>query len=111
MSETQAAPAEGDDAMAAEWAAALAESRGMRVEAVATHLERAAQLDVVEDLAVVRDPDGLVLVMHGLGTTREVDDRQARVTQTKAGLQVKPGAVRSTMVDGGHHAFEHVGVR
>ena len=27
MSETQAAPAEGDDAMAAEWAAALAESR------------------------------------------------------------------------------------
>ena len=50
---------------------------GVGAEEVAARDELAAQLDVVVDLAVEDDPDGLVLVGHRLAAAGEVDDAES----------------------------------
>ncbi len=52
---------------------------GAGVEAVAQLFELGAQLAEVVDLAVVDDPEGLVLVVDGLTPGLEVDDGEAPV--------------------------------
>ena len=58
----------------------------VRVEDVAALLEVGAQLDVVEDLAVERDPDRAVLVAERLLAGAQVDDGQPAMTEPDAGL-------------------------
>src|SRR5207247_10626119 len=48
-----------------------------RLVAVATGFETGPERGVVVDLAVVDDPDALVLVRHRLSTARDLDDPQA----------------------------------
>ena len=84
---------------------------GVRVETVPALLEHAAQLDVVEDLAVVGDPDGLVFVVDRLRAAREVDDAEARVAEAETGLEMEARAVRSTMPQRRHHALQQVAIR
>ena len=57
------------------------------------------ELDVVEDLAVEGDPDGIVLVAHGLGAAGEVDDAESRVGESSAGLEVDAVRVGAAVVE------------
>ena len=52
-----------------------------RAESVAFARQLRAQFDVVENLAVERDPDRAVLVRHRLLAAGEVDNAQPRVRQ------------------------------
>ena len=65
-----------------------------------------AQLDVIENLAVERDPDGPVLVGHGLSAAGEVDDAQAGVAQTDptVGIEVDAAVIRTAVAQGRQHA-------
>src|SRR5690606_1103943 len=57
---------------------------GARIEAVPLGFERAAQLDVIEDFAVVDDPDRLVLVVDRLRAAFEIDDAEPGVAEANA---------------------------
>ena len=65
-----------------------------------------AQLDVIENLAVERDPDGPVLVGHGLSAAFEINDAQAGVAQADPtiGVEVDAAAIRTAMAQGRQHA-------
>ena len=76
---------------------------GVRVEAVPLALEVAPQLDVVEDLAVEDDPDGLVLVVDRLPAALEVDDREAGVGEAHASVHQGAEAVGAAMLQGPNH--------
>src|SRR6478752_4975956 len=58
-----------------------------------------AQLDVIEDLAIERDPQLLVCGRHRLDATREVDDAQPRVSEAGLPVDVNSRIVRSAMAD------------
>ena len=49
-----------------------------------------AQLDVIEDFAVERDPDRAVLIGHRLPAARDVDDAQTGVSERRPRLAVDP---------------------
>ena len=65
-----------------------------RVEDVPERLQLRDQLLVVVDLAVEDDDDRAVLVVERLLAGREVDDRQAAMTEPDARLEVHALAVR-----------------
>src|SRR2546426_366961 len=73
---------------------------------VPLRLERRAQLGVVVDLAVVGDPDALVLVRHRLMPRRHVHDGQAAVTQAGRSVHPEPLAVRPPMAEDVTHPLE-----
>src|SRR5881396_2603272 len=77
-----------------------------RPVAVAPRLEARAQRGVVVDLAVVDDPDGLVLVGHGLVTARHVDDRQPAMAESDRPVEQQALAVRPAMAEHVAHPFE-----
>lgn len=53
------------------------------VEAPAARFQHLAQLDVVEDLAIIGDANGSIRTLHGLGAIhRQVDDRKAPMPET-----------------------------
>ena len=62
-------------------------------------LELGTNVGVVEDFAVVGDPQRVVLVGHGLAAGGEVDDAEAAVAQGNFTLHVETGAVGPTMRD------------
>ncbi len=82
---------------------------GLRREAVPAVHEVAAQLDVVEDLAVEDDLDGAVLVADGLLAAFEVDDAEAPVDQAHLvplAVDVEALAVGPAMHQRGAHRGE-----
>src|SRR5690606_36592224 len=71
-------------------------------------LEHSAQLEVIEDFAVVCDPDVLALVVDRLSTAVQVDDAQPSVPQIDPMLDMKPSAVRAAMPESRDHALKHL---
>ena len=65
------------------------------------------QLDVIEDLAVERDPHVAVRRGERLLAAGEVDDREASVTEGGALVEVDAGRVGPAMAHGLDHALEH----
>ena len=82
----------------------------VRAEGVAGGLELGAQLAVVVDLAVVDEPDGLVLVGDGLVAALAVDDAQAAVAEADGRRLEGAGVVGAAVHDGGGHAPEKLPV-
>ena len=79
-------------------------------EGVAGGLELGAQLAVVVDLAVVDEPDGLVLVGDGLVAAGAVDDAQAAVAEADGGRLEGAGVVGAAVHEGRGHAPEKLPV-
>jgi len=78
----------------------------VRAEGVARGLELGAQLAVVVNLAVVDEPDRLVLVGDRLMATGAVDDRQAPVAQAHVVPLKTAGVVRAAVHEHRGHAAE-----
>ena len=76
-------------------------------EGVSACQQLALDLHEVEDLAVEGHDDSVVLVVERLLAALEVDDRQAPMTETDAGLEVKSVAVRASMAERRIHRLEH----
>ena len=73
--------------------------------------ELRAQIEVVVDLAVERDPDGAVLVAHRLRAGRgEIDDGQAAMTEGDGAVDVHAGAVGSAVRNDLRHARDQIAV-
>jgi hypothetical protein len=83
----------------------------VRIELASAREQFLAQLDVIEHFAVVGDPDGLIGVVNGLRATAQVDDRQARMAERDAGLDVEAGSVGPAMRDRANHARELRAIR
>ena len=77
---------------------------------VAGGLELGAQLAVVVDLAVVDEPDGLVLVGRRLVAAGAVDDAQPAMAETDARALKGAGVVGTAMQQRGRHAAEQLAV-
>ncbi len=76
---------------------------GLGPEEGSAGLEVAAQLDVVVDFAVKNEVPATVGGGHGLGTTREVKDTKAAVTQADGGVGVRTFRVGPAMGQGIGH--------
>ena len=75
------------------------------LELVAAPDEFLAQLHVVEDLAVERDPQRAALVRERLLARRQIDDRQPGVGKTGVAIAVDPELVRTAVAErASHHA-------
>ena len=61
--------------------------------------EGGTEIGVIEDLAVIGDPEGAVFVGHGLVAAGDIDDAEAAVAQGGEGIAVVAGAVRAAMAD------------
>jgi len=70
---------------------------GARGELMSPTEQLLPEFQVVEDLAIERNPQGTVLVGHGLVAAGEIDDAEAGVRQTYAILRMKSSIVRSAM--------------
>src|SRR6185437_8523110 len=81
---------------------------GAAAVAVAALLELRAQRRVVVDLAVVDEPDALVLVRHRLRAARQVDDREPPVAEANRAVEPQPLAVGAAMAQRLAHAL-HAG--
>ncbi len=75
--------------------------------AMAGGFERRAGGGVVEDLAVIDDDEGAVLVGHGLAAAGEVDDAEAAVAEKSAGAVEKMRVVGAAVGDDAGHAGEN----
>ncbi len=82
----------------------------VRAERVAGGLKLSAQLAIVVDLAVIDEPDGLVLVGHGLMATLTVDDAETTMAETDGRGLEGAGVVGAAVHDGGAHAPEKLPV-
>src|SRR5258708_7934756 len=69
--------------------------------------ELGGQLDVVEDLAVERDPDVAVGRRQRLLAAREIDDRQSTMPEGGSLVEVDAGSVGPAMAHRLDHALEH----
>ena len=77
-------------------------------ERVAPCLEVRAELDVVVDLPVLRDPDRSVLVRERLASSLQVDDREAPRADARVLIGVNVLIVRPAMREGLEHAPDEV---
>jgi hypothetical protein len=78
---------------------------------VAGGLEFGVQLAIIVDLAVVDQPDALVLIGEGLVTAFAVDDAQAPMAEADGGTLERAGVVGTAVDEGGGHAAEKLAVR
>ena len=85
--------------------------RVVRAHAVTLALELGAQLRVVVDLAVLDDPDRLVLVRDRLIAALEVDDRQPTRRERGGSVRDEAGGVRPAMNEAFVHDLERGDVR
>src|SRR5207249_1133352 len=76
-----------------------------RPVAVTARLEPRAQSGVIIDLAVVSDPDRLVLVCHRLMPAGHVHDRQPPMAQPYRPLHPEPLTVRPPVAQNVAHAL------
>jgi hypothetical protein len=77
-------------------------------EAVAERLELGAQLDVVEDLAVLHRPVAAAFARERLVTVGEIDDRQARVDHPEPAVEVHCRAVRPAVMQLAPHIQQQI---
>jgi hypothetical protein len=70
--------------------------------------ELLAQLGIVEQLAVERHPDRLILVGDRLPAAGDVDDRESSHTQGKAGFDVEVFIIRTAVGNRPGHGEEPV---
>src|SRR5712692_8886603 len=68
------------------------------------------ELAIVVDLAVERDPNGLVFVCERLGAPLNVDDAEAPMAETDAAVAVQARAIWSPVSEGVAHANHPVGI-
>jgi hypothetical protein len=62
---------------------------------------------VVEDFAVIGNPDRIVFIGHGLAAGREIDDAEAAVPESNLATNAKAGSVRPAMRNEvGHSAHD-----
>src|SRR5712691_8015724 len=76
---------------------------------MACALKQRANLGVVENFAVVGDPERAILVGHRLVAGGEVDDAQPAVAKSGIGIDVVAEVVRSTVAKGASHVFKDGG--
>jgi hypothetical protein len=69
------------------------------------------KVGVIEDLPVVGDPEGAVLVSHRLLTGREVDNAQAAMAQSCVSLNVEAVSIGTAMRDPVGHPADDSAVR
>jgi len=69
------------------------------VELVAEFFEFFAEFEIVVDLAVENNPGSPFLVVDGLFTTLQIDDRQPAHAQADATINVKAIIVRTAVLD------------
>src|SRR5688572_32002859 len=81
------------------------------MEAVTERLQLGYELLVVVDLAVVDDDDRAVLVVEGLLTGREIDDREPAVTERDTRLEMQAVAIGPAMGDRVVHLQRQAAVR
>ena len=74
---------------------------------VAGLLESRTKLSMVEDLAVVRDPQAVVLVRHWLPSAGKINNAQAAMAQKCVIVVKRTGTVRTTMANLNTHGFQH----
>src|SRR5688500_7837900 len=70
---------------------------------MAFRFERGTELAVVENLAVVDDPERTVFIAHRLMPTFGVDDGKPTVAEYGPRVDERPIAVRTAMCEGGAH--------
>ena len=89
---------------------AVEQDLGVRVvggEGVARLHQLSAQLHEVVDLAVEHHGQVFILVEHGLGAARQVDDGQPPVAQRHPAAEITALAVRPAVGDGVGHCFQN----
>src|SRR5687768_12369246 len=64
---------------------------------------------MIVDLTVEHDPNGPVLVAHGLMAQREIHDAEPTKSQSDTGLNMGAVIVRSAMPQPVFHPLQHVG--
>ena len=80
---------------------------GLGAETVAAAQQRLAQVEVVVDLSVEREPDALVLVRHWLPAgLRQIDDRQPSMAQRARAAGPVTEVVGAAVLDRGRHALD-----
>src|SRR4029453_190722 len=77
-----------------------------RAVPVAARFQAGTEGGVIVDLTVVGDPDGLVLVRHGLMPTGDIHDRQPSVAQPHWAFNPQALAVRATAAEERGHAIQ-----
>jgi hypothetical protein len=82
-----------------------------RLVAAPFGLEPGPQGGVVVDLPIIGDPHCPILVRHGLGATRDVDDGETAVAETDGAVDPEPFAVRATVTEHVSHPLETGSVR
>ncbi len=78
----------------------------VRIEAMPGQFQLAAQLDVIEYLAIEDQLDGTGLVVNRLVTGGQINDAESRVRQANARRAVVAKTVRATVANGANHARE-----
>src|SRR5690606_5186579 len=79
-----------------------------RIKPMPTRLEHPAKLHVIEDLAVVSDPNVLGFVMDRLSATAQIDDAQTSMSETDSLLDMKAGAIRTAVLERRDHAPQYL---
>ena len=69
-------------------------------------LQGGTEVGVIEDFAVIGDPQCAVFVGHGLVAPDDIDDAEAAVAQGGEGIAVVAGAVGAAMTEDVRHASE-----
>jgi hypothetical protein len=72
--------------------------------------EAIPQFDIVENLSIEGDPDGLILVTHRLISPAKVKDAQPCMGKPNRTVYMKSRIVRPTMIHHGNHVPEHPAV-
>ena len=70
---------------------------------MAPGLQLRPQLNVVENFPVENNPHGPVLIGNRLLARVQVDDTQARVTESNRALKIDAKLIRATMANRGQH--------
>jgi hypothetical protein len=76
------------------------------IEAVAAGDQAFSEFRVVEYLAIVHDPQGVVFVVDGLVTAGKVDDAQPGVGQSGRPVGVDAGRIGAAVVEESDHPAE-----
>ena len=81
------------------------------IELVSASFQVGTKFNVIEDLSVVNDPQGLVFIVDRLITTGKVDDAEACRCKASDIVHVNAEGIRAAMADQAKHATEETFVR
>src|SRR6185295_10164175 len=85
---------------------------GVRVcgKPMPARLQFLAQFDVIENLAIINDPQRSVLITDRLLSRLQIDDAEARVSQRDLIAKINTKLIGTTMTDHRQHLPDHVSV-